>query len=72
MIRSVLILVSVFFLIPAVAMAEKPVQEQRHDLMEEMGSAAKTIGKMLKGEAPFEHDIAGKPEGGIRPSVTSV
>lgn len=33
--------------------AESP-QEQRHELMEDNGGAAKTIGKMLEGEAPFD------------------
>jgi cytochrome c556 len=33
--------------------AESP-QEQRHELMEDVGSGAKTIGKMLEGEEAFD------------------
>jgi cytochrome c556 len=43
---------------PASLLALESVQEQRHDLMEGVGDAAKTIGKMLKGEAPFDADAA--------------
>ena len=38
----------------AVALAGDSPQEARHELMEEVGGAAKTIGKMLKEEAPFD------------------
>ena len=38
----------------AVALAGDSPQEARHDLMEDVGGAAKTIGKMLKEEAPFD------------------
>jgi len=33
--------------------AESP-QEQRHEVMEDVGGGAKTIGKMLEGESPFD------------------
>jgi cytochrome c556 len=36
------------------ALAGESPQEQRHELMEDTGAGAKTIGKMLEGEAPFE------------------
>lgn len=36
------------------ALAGDSPQEQRHDLMEEAGGGAKTIGKMLEGEAAFD------------------
>ena len=38
----------------AVALAGDSPQEARHELMEDVGGAAKTIGKMLKEEAPFD------------------
>jgi cytochrome c556 len=38
----------------AVALAGDSPQEARHELMEDVGGAAKTIGQMLKGEAPFD------------------
>jgi len=40
------------------AWAGDSAQEQRHDLMEDAGGAAKTIGKMLEGENPFDADAA--------------
>ena len=43
----------VVLLLPCALAAETP-QEQRHELMEEMGDNAKTIGQMLEGEAPFD------------------
>ncbi|MGD8577739.1 MAG: cytochrome c, partial [Lysobacterales bacterium] len=42
----------------AVAVAGESPQEQRHDLMEHVGDAAKAVGQMLKGEAPFDAEIA--------------
>lgn len=36
------------------ALAGDSPQEQRHELMEDVGAGAKTIGKMLEGEAPFD------------------
>ena len=38
----------------AVALAGDSPQEARHELMEDVGGAAKTIGSMLKQEAPFD------------------
>ena len=40
------------------AWAEEAPQEVRHELMEDVGGAAKSIGKMLKGEAPFDAAVA--------------
>ena len=42
----------------AVALAADSPQETRHELMKDVGGAAKTIGQMLKGEAPFDADKA--------------
>jgi cytochrome c556 len=39
------------------AAADSP-QEQRHELMEDTGTAAKTIGKMLEGETAFDAGAA--------------
>ena len=58
MTRLIVLVVSFALLFPAVAGAVDSVQEQRHDLMEDVGGAAKKIGKMLKGEAPFDADVA--------------
>lgn len=59
MLRSVLILTALVAFVPAVtALAEEAPQEVRHELMEDVGGAAKSIGKMLKGEAPFDAAIA--------------
>ena len=41
----------------AVALAQESPQEQRHELMEGVGDAAKPVGAMLKGEAPFDAAI---------------
>lgn len=64
----------------AAAVAGESPQEQRHDLMEHVGDAAKAVGQMLKGEAPFDaatamqsfqtwHEAAGK-FGGLFPEGT--
>lgn len=37
-----------------VALAEDTPQEQRHELMEDVGGGAKTIGEMLEGERAFD------------------
>jgi cytochrome c556 len=39
-------------------MAGDSPQEARHELMEGVGGAAKNIGKMLKGETPFDAALA--------------
>jgi cytochrome c556 len=39
--------------LPLAAAASSP-QEQRHELMEDVGGGAKTIGKMLEGETAFD------------------
>ena len=36
------------------ALAQQSPQERRHELMEGVGDAAKPVGAMLKGEAPFD------------------
>jgi cytochrome c556 len=76
-VKFIIALASVFSLTAALA-ADSP-QEQRHELMEHVGDAAKAVGQMLKGEQPFDaatamesfntwHEAAGKfgdlfPEG---------
>lgn len=42
----------------AAAVAGESPQEQRHDLMEHVGDAAKAVGQMLKGEKPFDAETA--------------
>ena len=55
MLRNTLILTALFAFIPAVsALAGDAPQEVRHEMMEDVGGAAKTIGAMLKGEAAFD------------------
>ena len=59
MLRSTLILTALITFVPAIAVfAEEAPQEVRHELMEDVGGAAKSIGKMMKGEAPFDAAIA--------------
>lgn len=58
MTRKLVFLLVFSLLFPAAAWALDSVQEQRHDLMEDVGGAAKKIGKMLKEEAPFDADVA--------------
>ena len=59
MLRSALFLTALVTIIPAtVALAAEVPQEVRHELMEDVGGAAKNIGKMLKGEAPFDAVLA--------------
>lgn len=43
--------------LPLAAAASSP-QEQRHELMEDVGGGAKTIGKMLEGETAFDAGAA--------------
>jgi len=62
------------------ALAGDSPQEQRHELMEDVGGAAKTIGKMLEGESPFDAaaameamntwDAAAAPFGDLFPEGT--
>jgi len=49
------IIPTVFF--SAVVLAQLSPQEQRHELMEGVGDAAKPVGAMLKGEQPFDAAI---------------
>jgi cytochrome c556 len=48
---------ALLFLVPNVQAAGS-VQEERHDLMESAGKAAKPIGAMLKGEQAFDAAVA--------------
>lgn len=53
--RSKTFVTCFFLLVTALpVMAGDSPQEQRHELMEGVGGGAKTIGKMLKGEAEFD------------------
>lgn len=53
--KSVVLAVLGAFLLPlGPALADATPQEQRHELMEDVGGGAKTIGKMLEGEEPFD------------------
>ena len=55
MLRKYLLPAIVLAIVPAaIALAGDSPQEARHELMEDVGSAAKTIGTMLKEEAPFD------------------
>jgi cytochrome c556 len=56
MLRKVLF--ALVLLPAAVALAADSPQEARHELMKDVGGAAKTIGQMLKGEAPFDAEQA--------------
>jgi cytochrome c556 len=48
-----------FLVVPALtAVAGDSPQEQRKELMEDVGGSAKKIGKMLKGEAEFDAAVA--------------
>ncbi len=59
MLRFALILATLLAFVPALSvMAGDSPQEARHELMEGVGGAAKDIGKMLKGEAPFDAALA--------------
>ena len=58
MTRTIVLLTAFCMMFPVSLLALESVQEQRHDLMEGVGDAAKTIGSMLKGEAPFDADAA--------------
>ena len=40
------------------ALAGETPQEQRHELMEQVGDAAKSVGGMLKGEREFDAAVA--------------
>jgi cytochrome c556 len=55
MLRQYLLPAIALAIVPAaIALAGDSLQEARHELMEDVGSAAKTIGTMLKEEAPFD------------------
>lgn len=52
------ILVAAFTLaiVPIASAGDDPVHE-RHELMEDVGKAAKPVGKMLKGESDYDMDV---------------
>jgi cytochrome c556 len=53
--KSVVLAVLSSLLLPlSSAFAAESPQEQRHELMEDVGGGAKTIGKMLEGEEAFD------------------
>jgi cytochrome c556 len=59
MTRYTTIIASLFLpLAASVALAGDAPQEQRHELMEDVGGAAKPIGQMMKGERAFEAEVA--------------
>lgn len=49
-----LVIPSVLLAVSQASMAGDSPQEQRHELMEDVGGGAKTIGAMLEGERPFD------------------
>ena len=53
-----LFVVFVVFIAAWPALAGDSPQEQRHELMEHVGDAAKAVGGMLKEEAPFDAAVA--------------
>ena len=59
MIRVLLILsiLAVLFSLPLAWASDTP-QEERHELMESVGDAAKPVGMMLKGEREFDAAVA--------------
>ncbi len=57
--RSITTLCCLFLLFSALpALAGDSPQELRHEMMEDVGGAAKKIGAMLKGEAAFDASVA--------------
>lgn len=57
--RSSILIACLFLVFPALsALAGDSPQEKRHEMMEDVGDAAKKVGGMLKGEAPFDADVA--------------
>jgi cytochrome c556 len=59
MTRKHALIASLFLLMPAAPLvAGDSPQEARHELMEDVGGAAKKIGKMMKGEAGFDAEVA--------------
>lgn len=57
--RKQALIASLFLLVPAMpAMAGDSPQEARHEMMEDVGGAAKKIGKMMKGESEFDAAVA--------------
>jgi cytochrome c556 len=61
MFRFVMIFSALVLMLPmSQLLAGESPQEQRHELMENSKDAAKTVGGMLKGEAPFDAAAAMK------------
>jgi len=57
--RSITFFACLFLLFPALSvLAGDSPQEKRHEMMEKVGDAAKKIGGMMKGEAPFDAGVA--------------
>ena len=57
--RLCLLTASLFLLLPALpVLAGDSPQEARHESMEDVGGAAKKIGKMMKGETEFDAAVA--------------
>ena len=53
------LIASLFLVLPVLpALAGDSPQEQRHELMEDVGGAAKKIGRMMKGETGFDAVVA--------------
>lgn len=47
----------VAIIIGGVAAADDDPRHERHELMEDVGDAAKPVGEMLKGEAEYDQDV---------------
>lgn len=47
----------VAIIIGGVAAADDDPRHERHELMEDVGDAAKPVGQMLKGEAEYDQDV---------------
>ena len=59
MTRTKAIISALLLVIPALpVLAGDSPQEQRHELMEDVGGAAKKIGQMMKGETEFDAAVA--------------
>ena len=57
--RSLTVIACFFLLLPSLAaVAGDSPQEKRHEMMENVGGAAKKIGGMMKGEVAFDADVA--------------
>lgn len=57
LIHRVSVVLAIALVCPGILADEAP-QEQRHELMEDVGAAAKEIGRMLEGESAFDAERA--------------